>query len=451
MFELGSSRIRFDELPPQNIESEEGTLGSLLLDDSTIDEVSPFLKPEDFYRDSHQIICRRVFELRAEGSPVDAITLIERLKMNDEFGKVGGDDTIRRLLEAPPHSANAVYYAQIVRQKAISRQLIDTHNQGLRDAYSNLFTADQLVQMAEESIFAIGDSRSTAEVLDLADGIAQADALAALRSHGEVQGVASGWRDVDEVLDGFQPGSLTIVAGRPSMGKTAWVHNLLVNAAVNQRIVPFLVSLETTRLGVASRMKQALAGVDGYKIKKPFHLTPDEVDRLESASACLRHHTFPIDDGGPRTVAQVAAMARRQKARRDIGLIVVDYLQLIDSDDATAGRQEQMAKVSRRLKILAGELKLPIIALSQLNRQVEGREDHRPRMSDLRESGAIEQDADAVLLLHRPDYYDENDQPGVAELIVAKNRDGATGTVKLCFMKRFARFDGISHDFHAEF
>jgi replicative DNA helicase len=437
--------VPFDKLPPQNLEAELCTLGSFLIDNAAIDEVSAFLRPEDFYRDSHQILCRRVFELRDGGSPVDAILLVEHLERRGEMERVGGDDAIRKILEAPPHAANAAFYAQIVRQKAVSRDLIEAMQSSIRDGYSNLYSADQLVHRAEEAVFAIGESRATLDVSDLATGLDQADAAALRRHSGEIEGVASGWRDVDDKLDGFLPGTLTIVAGRPSMGKSAFVHNILDHAAVRQGIVPFLVSLETTRMGVASRMKQARAMVDGYRIKKPWDLSADEVNRLESAAACLRQHSFPIDDGAPRTVSQVAANARRQKVRRGIGLVVIDHIQLLDGDDPRASRQEQMARISRRLKQLSVELNVPVIALSQLNRLVEHRDDHRPRMSDLRESGAIEQDADMVLMLHRPEYYDPNDQPGVAELIVAKNRDGATGVVKMAFAKQHVRFDGISH------
>lgn len=447
MFNLPASpRVAFDQLPPQNIEAEEALLGSLLLDDSTIDLVSEFLLPEDLYRDSYQIICRRIFEIRAAGSAVDGLILIEKLDSTGELAQVGGDDTIRRLLEAPPHSVNAVYYAEIVRQKAIARRLIEAHSQCIRDAYSNNFNADDLVRMSEESVFAVGDARVTTEISDLASGLSEAEALSMRRRHGDVAGVRSGWQELDDMLDGFQPGTLAIVASRPGGGKSAFAHGVLGHSAVSQGITPFLASMEMTRQDVATRMLQAAAFVDSYRLRKPWLLSPDEAERLHHASEALKARTFPIDDNSSRTIGQLAAAARRQKARRKIGLMVVDYLQLIEGDDVRSNRQEQIARASRGLKVLARQLSIPIIALSQINRAVESRQDHNPRLSDLRESGAIEQDADVVILLHRPVMFDENANPMEAHAIVAKNRNGPTGTVRLTFSRQFARFDGLGED-----
>jgi replicative DNA helicase len=444
VFNVNLGVTRIPQLPPQNLEAEECTLGGMLLDNSMIDETMSIVRPEDFYRDSHQVVCRRVYELWSKGKPVDAITLIECLKAHDEFDDIGGDSTITRILEAPPHAANTVYYAEIVKQKAISRDVIETAYEMIRSAHSNNFSADELVTKCEEAIFAVSESRTQDDTLDLADGVDECNRSMAQRLEGAFVGIASPWREIDDHLDGFQDGTLTIVAGRPSMGKSAFAHNLLDHVAVNQGVTPFLVSLETNSKGVAARMKQARAQVDSYRIKKPWLLNDDERWRLRAASECLRENTFPIADRSGLTISQVCAAARRQKARRGIGLIVVDYLQLIEGETPGEPRHEAVARISRRLKQLAGDLSVPVVALSQLNRAVEGREDHRPRMADLRESGAIEQDADAILLVHRPEYYNPDDQPGVAEIIIAKNRDGATGTVKLVFLRHYARFDTLA-------
>jgi replicative DNA helicase len=437
--------IPFSRMPPMNVEAELCVLGSMLLDNSTIDEVSPFLAPENFYRDEHVLLCRAIFALRSSGLPVDALILLDYLRREAVPFE---EQTIRDALQAPPHSVNAVYYGQIVKQLATARSLIEASDETIRESYSGLLTADELTERAESRVYAISDASTAGMTTELSEALDEASEALKRRHGGEVIGVASGWSDLDEIICGFQPGTLTIIGGRPSMGKTAAILNICefnATSGVGER--PYFVSLEMGRLEVANRLIQSLGRVDGYKIKNPHKLDRDEWSRLASARDRLRDCSFPIDDTSSRTVGQIAANARRQRARRGIGLVVVDYLQLIEGENPRDSRQEQITKITRRLKTLARELQVPVIALSQLNRMVEGREDHRPRMADLRESGAIEQDADVVLLVHRPEYYDPNDQPGIAEIIVAKNRNGQVDTVKLVFHKQFARFDNLSHQY----
>jgi len=436
-----------DRLPPQNIEAEQGVLGSLLLENDLLHEVVTFLKVDDFYRDTHQIIFKAIIELYDLGKPVDGITLSEELIRRDQYTQIGGEETLRQIIDGTPNSANAVYYAQIVHQKSISRQLIEAANQILRDGYSNTYTSDQQLESAERSIFAIAEDQTKGDTKELKDVVVQAMDRISLRSESThaVTGVGTGYYELDDMTGGFQPGQLIIVAARPSMGKTAFALNVCDHAAIDLKTTSLFVSLEMGNLELAERLLCARSRVDGHKLRTGQNMGTRDMSQLARAFDEFRNASLFIDDTPSRNMLQITANARRLKMRSNLGMIMVDYIQLVDSEESRDSRQEQIAKISRRLKALARELEVPVVALSQLNRAVESREDRRPRMADLRESGAIEQDADVVLLLHRPDYYDANDQPGVAELIVAKNRNGATGSFKLTFLKNFTRFENFSN------
>ena len=335
----------------------------------------------------------------------------------------------------------------IVKEKATNRQLIESATEIIRDGYSNQFTAQELLESAERKVFGIAEDQIRGETFQINDVLNQAMERISRRADSvhAVTGVASGLIDLDEITWGFQPGQLIIVASRPSMGKTALALNICDHVAVNLKLPLLFVSLEMGYLEIAERLLCARSQVDGHKLRTGKGLAYPQMKELSRAySELCGGGQILIDDTPARTMLQITASARRQRMRKEIGLIVVDYIQLIDSEDSRDSRQEQIAKISRRLKTLARELKVPVIALSQLNRAVENREDKRPRMADLRESGAIEQDADIVLLLHRPEYYDANDQPGIAELIVAKNRNGPTDNVKLTFLKHLTRFENLA-------
>ncbi len=447
-----SPSVEFDKLPPQNLEAELCVLGSVLIDNETLHDVVPIIKVEDFYRDSHQIIYRAIRDLYDQGKAIDAITLIDELSKapTENLEKVGGDDVIRKILEAPPHAANAKYYAQIVRQKSISRQLIAGANEILRDGYSNNFTAMELLESAERRVFEIAEDQATGETIDIKDVIVTAMDRITARAEDRhaVTGIGTGYFDLDEITGGFQGTQLIILAARPSMGKTALALNICEHVICELKKSVLFVSLEMGENELVERLLSSRAGVDGYKIKTGKGLGQHDMVKLGQAYTELLATPMFIDSTPARNMLQITANARRLKLRQDLGMIVLDYIQLVDSEESRDSRQEQIAKISRRLKQLARELDIPVIALSQLNRAVENREDRRPRMADLRESGAIEQDADLVLLLHRPEYYDPNDQPGVAELIIAKNRSGATETIKLQFTKNLTRFSNLdtAHD-----
>jgi replicative DNA helicase len=434
-----------DRLPPQNLEAERGVLGGVLLDNDVLHEVVGLLRVEDFYRDSHQVLYRAIRDLYDRGHAVDSITLSEELTKRGEFAKAGGAEGLAEVLGSVPHAANAKFYAEIVRQKAIVRELIEAANEVLREGYANTHSAADLLEMAEQRVFQIAEDGVTGETVELSDVMTQAmDRIVARSEHRHaVTGVGTGFYELDDMTCGFQAGQLIILAARPSMGKTALALNVCEHVAIDQGRAVLFVSLEMGALELAERLLCARAKVDGHKLRTG-NLGQREMVVLGEGYNELSHAPMFIDDTPTRNMLQITANARRLKLRRELGLVVVDYIQLVDAEESRDSRQEQIAKISRRLKALARDLKVPVIALSQLNRAVETREDRRPRMADLRESGAIEQDADMVLLLHRPEYYDPNDQPGIAELIVAKNRSGATGTIKLTFLKNLTRFENLA-------
>ncbi len=444
---VDASDLLSNRLPPQNTDAEQWVLGAILLNNDVLHEVIPILTVSDFYRDAHQAIYRAIRDLYDLGKGVDAVILAEELTRRNEIEGVGGIEFIAELANSVPSAVNAKYHADIVKQKSVSRQLIECAHEILQEGYSNNFTSDQLLESAERKVFGISEDQTKGDTSELKDVIVESMDRIVERSENRhpITGVATGFFDLDDICGGFQPHQLIIVAARPSMGKTAFALNICDHAAVNLKVPVLFVSLEMGKLELAERLICARSRVDGHKLRTGQNMGGREISQLSKSYDELRAASMFIDDTPARNMLQITANARRLKMRSNLGLIMVDYIQLIDSEESRDSRQEQIAKISRRLKTLARELEVPVVALSQLNRAVENREDRRPRMADLRESGAIEQDADMVLLLHRPDYYDANDQPGVAEVIVAKNRNGATGSIKLTFLKNCTRFESMAN------
>lgn len=431
-------------LPPQNLEAEMGVLGSVILDGPVMDDVAPVLTAGDFYRDRHQVVYREILALWLDGTPVDALTLADRLQTAGVLAEVGGIEFIAELVNSVPTAANAGYYASIVKQKAISRALVDAHNEGLREAYSNEFTASQLLDAAERRVFAIAEGEATGETTTAGAVVPAVMAAVGMRRAGEVTGLTSGLFDLDDVTTGFQPGNLIYLAGRTSMGKTSISMNIVDHVAVNTRTPVLVVSLEMNRNELVERLIVARSRVDGHKVRTGNNLTDAELARLRHAADDITAAPIFLDDTPTRTMVQITANARRLKARANIGLVVVDYVQLVDGEDRKDSRREQINVISKRLKALARELSVPVIALAQLNRGPENREGNRPRKSDLKECGGLEEDADVVLLLHRPEYYDPNDDPGAATVIVDKNRNGPTRDIKTVFLRNIMRFDNFA-------
>jgi replicative DNA helicase len=436
-----------DHLPPQNIEAEEGVLGGMLQDWSVAPEVLDVLRPGDFYRDSHQAVFAEMAEVFTEGGPCDQIILCDRLTRKGLLGGAGGAEALAELQASVPHAANARYHAEIVRQKAVARALVEAHTRGLRDAYSNNFTAEEMAENSAALVMAASEGLAREASVTL--GVAAVEVMGRLAQRietGDHPGFPTGLGDLDFLLDGLKPRRLYVLAARPSIGKSAMAFGVASHAAIEHRVPVRFVSLEMDRHELAERFLASRANVPGGKLRNPRALDHRELAALSrAADPDPSGGRLVIDDAAEQTLFQIGARARRHKARHGLGLLVVDYLQLIDGQPRKGdSREQEVSRVSRRLKVLAKELEIPVLACCQLNRAAESREDRKPRLADLRESGSIEQDADAVLLLHRPDFYDPRDRPGEADVIVAKHRGGPTGLVKLAFDATKARFDSLS-------
>ncbi len=443
----------FNKLPPQDLDAERGLLGSILLVNDVIDEVADIVRPDFFYLDSHQKIFASILRLNDAGvRGIDAVTLSNDLEKRrdaenrSQLEEIGGDDYLISILNSVPHAAHAKYYAGIIRDKYIQRSLIYACTEILQESYDDSRETPEILQQAEHKIFEILQNQENTEKMQLKDILLDAfDRINdRLEREGEVSGLTTGFNDLDSKTNGFQPTELIILAARPSMGKTAFVVNIAEAVASHAHAGVVIFSLEQSKLELAERLLCIRAKIDGHKLRKG-DLTDEEREKLVEASAQLSELPLYIDDQPARTMAQVGAICRRLKRRHGIGLIIIDYLQLIEPEDKRAPREQQIALIARRLKFLAKEIEVPVIALAQLNRGVELREDKRPRLADLRESGAIEQDADLVMFLHRPDAYDPEDQPGLAEVIIAKHRSGPTGIVNLTWKRESMRFVDFSN------
>jgi replicative DNA helicase len=430
-----------ERLPPQSAEAERSVLGSMLRDNGVIGDVVLIVRAENFYADAHQKVFAAIIALYEQGKPVDLVVLAEELKQRGHLDDVGGYAALAALWDAAPTAANAIYYARIVRDKAQVRNLIHAGTEILRDAYDQVQPADELVEAAERKILEIAQAGITGQTYTLADALTTAfDRIDRIHSGESSAGLATGFTDLDEITAGLHDSEMVLVAARPSVGKTSFAINLVRNIVVEGRQAVFLVSLEQSRVELAERLLCCQARVDSHRLRKGT-LAADDMDRLMDGAGVLRGAKLFIDDSPAQGMLRIAANARRLKLRQDIRLVVIDYLQLIEPENRRDPRQEQVAQISRRLKFLAKELQIPVVALAQVNRASEDRQDHRPRLADLRESGSLEQDSDTVLILHRPDRYEPGQHEGVIEVIVAKQRNGPTGEITLAYLKQFMRFE----------
>ena len=429
-------------LPPQNLVAERSVLGSVLLENQGIDEIADILRPEHFYSDVHSTIYAAVLKLHENGVKSDAVTVTEELDKRNQLQDVGGVPYVLEILETVPHAAHVKYYAEIVRDKWIQRTLTNVCTEVLKDCYEGTDDTADVLTKAERGIFDILENKEIGQKLAMEDiMLATLDRInVRMGREGSISGLSTGFVDLDRQTNGFQPSELVILAARPSMGKTAFVCNIAEWCAGAGETSTLIFSLEQSKLELAERFLCIRAKLDGHRLRKG-QLEPDERHALLEASSELSRLPLFIDDQPGRTVAQISAICRRLKRRNKLGLVIIDYLQLIEPEDKRANREQQIAQITRRLKGIAKENELPLIALSQLNRGVELREDKRPRLADLRESGAIEQDADIVMFLHRPDAYNPEDRPGLAEVIVAKHRSGPTGIVNMHWRRESMRFD----------
>ncbi len=441
---------------PFDLEAEMGVIGSVLLMPEISDEIAS-LRADDFYDDANRKIYETLREMHDTGEKIDITLLVSKLRTAGEYDKVGGAAYLAKLSASVPNAAHAVYYAEIVTEKAVYRKLIASSTEILKDSYEQTSAAKELCAQAEQKIFAIMDGRSSQSVHSISDVLHEAmDRMEArLRDDYDSGNAESGFSQFDEMTGGLHSGELIILAARPSMGKTALAMNIGEYVSINQKLPVLFVSLEMSGIELADRMLCSLARVNGHRLRNGT-ISPDDRERLIRKANEISQAPLFVDDSPSRTVSEIAAAARRIKRREgNLGMIVIDYLQLIEPDNSRDPRQEQVAKIARRLKGIARELSVPLLCLSQLNRQAEDSKDHRPRLSHLRESGAIEQDADVVMFVHREEYYHRGDEKaqfaGQAEIIIAKQRNGPIGDVELTWEADFTRFSDRAPERHNEF
>jgi replicative DNA helicase len=434
-------------VPPQNLDAEESVLGAMLLSPGAIGAVTEVIDAGHFYRESHAKIYRACLSLFARGEPVDAITVADELEERGDLEAVGSRVRIHELARLVPTSANAGHYARIVREMAVLRGLITAGGEISQLGWDRPGDAADLLDKAEQIVFDLSQEQVSTEFSHIEELLKESfEKITALYEAGEeITGVPSGYRDLDRLTSGFQPGNLIIVAARPSMGKSALTLCMAANLAVRRQTPVALFTLEMSKAEVTQRLMCSEAKVESQRLRSG-KLAADDWPRLTAACDKLAKAPIYVDDTGSMTIMGIRAKARRLKSKEpELGLIIVDYLQLMSSDSNYENRVQEVSQISRQLKILARELDLPIIAMSQLSRAVEQRHDKRPILSDLRESGSLEQDSDLVMFIYRDEYYNEESQDqGLAELILSKHRNGPTGAIKLSFLQRYAKFADLA-------
>ena len=435
-------------VPPQNLEAEESVLGAMLLSPTAVGNVSEILDASDFYRESHGKIFLAALGLWAKGEPVDAITIANELDERSQLEEIGGQSRIAELAALVPSTSNVEHYARIVKEMATLRGLVRAGQEITRLGQDRPGEVVDLVDRAEQIVFELGQQRVTSDFSHIEVLLKESfERITQLYEAGvDVTGVPSGFKELDSLTSGFQPGNLVILAARPSMGKSSLALGTATNLAVRNETPVALFTLEMSKAEVTQHMMCSEAKVESQRLRSG-RLAPDDWPRLTAACDRLMKAPIYVDDTGSTTIMEVRSKARRLKSREPaLGLIIVDYLQLMTSGASAENRVQEVSQISRALKVLARDLEVPILALSQLSRAVEQRHDKRPILSDLRESGSLEQDADLVFFIYRDEYYlgEESDQQGVAEVILAKHRNGPTGTAKLSFLRRYAKFADLA-------
>lgn len=436
-------------LAPQNLEAERSVLGGILLTNEAFFDVQEIVKAEDFYRDPHRRIFAAMVELANRSEPIDLITLGEQLRRTQELEEVGGLAYLASLDAAVPASANLSRYARIVRDKALTRRVIEAAHTIAREGYEQKGDVEEFLDGVEQRVFDITEMKATNAFHSLKDSVTRVfkNLEQLFERQNDITGVATGFKNLDTMTSGLQKGDLIIVAARPSMGKTSLVMNIAAHVAIELRRPVAVFSLEMGADSLTTRLLASEARVDSQRLRNGRLL---EADWPKLARAADRLHRAPmfIDDTAGVGALEVRAKCRRLKAReKDLALVVIDYLQLMKGKPGTNSREQEISEISRGLKALARELEVPVIALSQLNRSLERREDKRPMMSDLRESGAIEQDADIIAFIYRDEYYNkESPDEGIAEVIIGKQRNGPTGTARVAFLKDYTRFENLADE-----
>jgi replicative DNA helicase len=429
-------------VPPQDLGAERAILGAVLIDNSVLGDVLLIVRSEDFYRSGHQVIFEAISDLFDRGNAIDVVILKDELNRRGQLEKAGGGEYLHDLADAVPTAANAEYYAKIVSDLSLRRAVIRENTQAIRSAYEGDMNGRELLDYAESLLFKLDRSSDSGDSAHI--GAILPPLFKQIESgEGALKGIRTHFHELDDLTGGLHGSQLIIVAGRPSMGKTTFALNLAEQVGVVEKVPVVVFSLEMPKSQLVMNMLCSNARVNSHSLRRA-QVQPEEWPRLAAAAGRLSEAQIYIDDTPALSVLGLRAKVRRLKARHGVGLVIVDYLQLMESTKAE-NRQQEISIISRSLKGLARELEVPVIAISQLNRSVDNREDRRPRMSDLRESGAIEQDADLILFLYRDEYYDpREDNQGIAEAIIRKQRNGPTGTVKLTFLSRYMRFENLA-------
>lgn len=429
-------------IPPNSLEAEQSVLGAMLLDKEAVSTATEVVSGEDFYREAHKEIFEAVVDIYNKGEPVDLITLSERLKQRNTIEAVGGVTYLVQLQSIVPSIRNVKYYADIIQQKSLLRRLIKTSSETMSSCYDAQDEVGSIIDKAEKSIFDISLNRSTRDYVPIKDILStNFDQIEQLYlNRGSITGVPTGFNDLDSKLAGLQKSDLILVAARPSMGKSSFMMNIVQHAAVRAKVTTAIFSLEMSKEQLSQRLLCAEALIDAHRLRIG-DINEDEWVKLARAMGPLADSPIYMDDTPAITITELRAKCRRLKIEHNLGLVVIDYLQLMSGSGSYDSRQQEISDISRSLKALARELGVPVVALSQLSRAPEMRADHRPILSDLRESGAIEQDADIVMFLYRDEYYNpDTEKKNIGEVIIAKHRNGSTGTVELVWLGQFTKF-----------
>ena len=438
----------FARTPPQDLVAEQSVLGGMLLSKDAIADVVEVLRGQDFYRPAHESIYEAVLDLYGRGEPADAVTVSDELTKRGEISKVGGPAYLHQLIQSVPTAANAGFYAQIVAERAVLRRLVNAGTKIVQLGYGNDGEVEDLVTAAQAAIFAVAERRSAEDYVALGEVMESAmDEIEAAGHRGEgMIGVPTGFYDLDELTHGLHPGQMIVIAARPAVGKSTFALDIARSAAIKHKMATVFFSLEMSRTEIAMRLMSAEATIQLQDLRKGT-VKDEQWAKIAKVMGPLNEAPLFIDDSPNMSLMEIRAKCRRLKQQHDLKLVVLDYLQLMSSGKRVESRQQEVSEFSRALKLLAKELGVPVIALSQLNRGSEQRTDKKPMVSDLRESGSIEQDADMVILLHREDIYDkESSRAGEADVIIAKHRNGPTKTIVVGFQGHYSRFSNMAPD-----
>ncbi len=434
-----------NKVQPNDTLAEQAVLGSMLVSRDAVQAAVEVLKPEDFYREDNREIYSAMMDIYSIGKEIDMITVTEQLRLRGTLERIGGTQNLATLIDNVPTTSNIENYVKIVEEKSTLRNLIRVANDIIKTGYSQTEELDSIIEQSEKGIFDLVQNRNSKGYASMKEILVDAfDSIEKMyQNKSRLSGIESGFIDLDEKISGLNNSDLIIVAARPAMGKSAFVLNIASFVAMHDKVPVMIFSLEMSKEQLVKRILSSESEIDSMKLNNA-NLDSDEWLKLGEASGRLSDIPIYIDDTPALSSSEIRAKCRKAKLEKNVGLIIIDYLQLMESRTNNASRQQEISEISRSLKILAKELDVPVIALSQLSRATESRADHRPMLSDLRESGSIEQDADIVMFLHREDYYDkETEKKNIAEVIIAKNRNGETGTVELAWMGKYTKFANL--------